>query len=82
MRIPGFCAHHAIGAASGYRGAPLSPRIADVSPALRVSPGSADPIAFWACFRNCYDRCVGESGLCFGDCYGICDANPNVWFLR
>ena len=83
MRIPGFSAHHAIGPAQTRGGTALPTRAAGVSPALGIGWGSVNSGLFWACFRNCYDRCVeSEPGLCFDPCYWICNWNPNVVFAR
>ena len=60
MRIPGFSAHHAIGPAQTRGGTALPTRATGVSPALGIGWGSVNSGLFWACFRNCYDRC-GES---------------------
>ena len=83
MQIPGFSAHHALGPIQANRGAPLPSTTTGVSPALGIDWGKLNPGLFWACFRNCYDRCgESEPGNCFGPCYDICNWNPNVVFLR
>jgi hypothetical protein len=89
MSIPGFTADRAVGPAGFYRlagggshsRATVAPALSNIGRGPALSNAMHAPAGlFWPCFRNCYDRCWGDSGACMTSCYYICDWNPNVWF--
>jgi hypothetical protein len=79
MSMPGFSAEHALAPQDSYR-----TRCESVESRQGVQParypGGAPAVLFWACFRNCYDRCIGTPEGCFGGCYTLCNWNPIIWF--
>jgi hypothetical protein len=80
MPIPGFRAEHAIGPVLGYRSVRATAPGGGIAPSLGRLLGGASSGAFWPCFRNCYDRCIGDTGPCMNSCYYLCNWNPNIWF--
>ncbi len=79
MSMPGFSAERALVPGTSFWTPPgSSPPQQGILPAR--FPGGAPASLFWACFRNCYDRCIGTPEGCFGGCYSLCNWNPTIWF--